>query len=145
MREDHVAGRSPRSKPAREDQRHHSVEHSPPPDGPTYITDAELVARIDRVSDLDRRWFERHPRRAYRIRRMVDGEHLDLVCPPGKLALTLVKQVRPGFRTRAPLWAVRWPCSCDECLAEIWELCTPSSFRDTLVSAAAAMMREHRA
>jgi hypothetical protein len=75
---------------------------------------------------------------------MIDGEHLEVVCPPGKLALTLVKQVRPGFRTRAPLWVMRWPCSCDACLEEIRERCTPAGFGEALVHVAAVAMRASR-
>ena len=140
-REDHVAGRSPRSKPAREDRQQYSAEAWPSPDGPTYITEPALVALIDRASDLDRAWFERHPGRAYRIRPEIAGEHLEAVCPPGRLALTLVKQVRPGLRMRAPLWTKRRPCSCDACLDALWERVTPGKFRELFMDMAAAAIR----
>jgi hypothetical protein len=145
MHEDHVAGRGANPGPAREDRRQNSADPAPSPDEPTYINDPALVALIDRASELDRAWFERHPGRAYRIRPEIAGEHLDAVCPRDRLAMTLVKQVRPGLRMRAPLWATRRPCSCDACLEQIWERITPAGFRDVLVTMAAVAMREWQA
>src|SRR5215203_4270034 len=81
--------------------------------------DPKILAAVDRASDLDRTWFTRHPDRAYRLRAALPNEH-------------------PGSRARLPMWAVRAPCGCEDCLGAIWDQHAPDSFKRTLVDIAAA-------
>jgi hypothetical protein len=66
--------------------------------------------RIDLISDADRRYFERFPRRRHRVRvagrveleedRILLGRARSL--PPGRQLYTAVRNVRPGLRLRRP-------------------------------------------
>lgn len=66
----------------------------------------ELGARVDRELDDDRRFFERHPHRNYRLRRIFPAEYEEFAVrsggalPPRDMAFVAVEQVRPGARLR---------------------------------------------
>lgn len=75
----------------------------------------QLQGAVDRITDGDRRFFERHPERNYRLRasgkaeveilKVTEGaERIKLV--PGARYYTVVKQVVPGSRIRRfiPNW-----------------------------------------
>jgi hypothetical protein len=53
----------------------------------------------------DMLWFQQNPTRAHRCRRAFDGEWEAVQLPPGYTLVTLVRQVRPGLRLRAP-WSL---------------------------------------
>jgi hypothetical protein len=48
----------------------------------------------------DRPWFERHPDRRYRVRKMTRNEMIAVGTPPSGVAYAVVKQLRPGARIR---------------------------------------------
>lgn len=108
-----------------------------------YITDPAIVAAVDRASELDRAWFKRHPSRAYRVRRMIPGEHLPVALsygPPDWPVYTLVKQVTPGCRMRVPFKFRQTPASSESCLAAIWERCASERTKRIALDMAAAML-----
>ena len=53
--------------------------------------------------DDDRKWFERNPRRAHRVRPPFPGEYDAEAAetPPGHVLIVLVRQVEPGRRIRS--------------------------------------------
>src|SRR4051812_8116939 len=87
--------------------------------------DPKILAAVDRA------WFTRHPDRAYRLRAALPNEHPGPPLPKGARLLTLVKQISPGSRARLPMWAVRAPYGCDDCLGAIWDQHAPDSFKRT--------------
>jgi hypothetical protein len=80
---------------------------------------------LEKASESDRRWFERHPHRGWRLRKSIFGEKIRLVDPleppQGFTRWTVVKQIEPGFRVRAfcvgPIDAV--PVESDDPIAEL--------------------------
>jgi hypothetical protein len=70
------------------------------------LSDADLLLRVHRELDADRRYFCRHPHRQYRIRRTYQAEFEHLrrdgaeTPPPGKRHYTAVRQVCRGYRAR---------------------------------------------
>ena len=61
----------------------------------------ELASALFKAEgERDREWFERHPARNYRVRRMTRGEMIFLGTPPGAVAYCAVRQLEPGARIR---------------------------------------------
>jgi hypothetical protein len=68
----------------------------------------EVSAAIDRISENDREWFERHPGVDERIRLAAYGEFwptFDSV----NVKYVIVRQVMPGFRLRLPVVRIHRP------------------------------------
>jgi hypothetical protein len=71
----------------------------------------KLVNRLDRVTEGDRLFFERHRHRSHRLRRagqveieeesILRGSRVEL--PTGAAWFTIVKQLSPGMRARVPV------------------------------------------
>jgi len=64
-------------------------------------------AAVDRASEYDRLWFEKHPGAASYVRRRIVGEFSrmeieDLRWPMDKYPLVEVTQIEPGLRARRP-------------------------------------------
>ena len=70
------------------------------------LSDDEVLQRMDRELDADRRYFRRRPHRHYRVRRTFPAEFEQLrrrgalVPPEGKRHFTVVHQFYPGCRAR---------------------------------------------
>jgi hypothetical protein len=95
--------------------------------------------------DLAAAWFRRHPGRAHRVRRFVDGELPGAVFPAGLAVYVIEKRVAPGCLLNMALWASRQPCGCEGCAAELWRrLATPRVREMEIEAAAAAMPRAGR-
>lgn len=83
----------------------------PPPDIAKRIED--LTPAVERELDGDRRFFERRPRRSYRVRRGYMREtECFVIASPGQLSLqpsralfVAVYQIEPGLRLRHPFTA----------------------------------------
>lgn len=60
------------------------------------------------ASEDDRLWFEKNPKRRFRLRLAVDGEWAapPPTLPVGARLYSAVHQVAPGARMRRPVWAV---------------------------------------
>ena len=94
----------------------------------------------ERAFELDRKWFERHPDRAYHLRRPVPGE-IDASCSlPGVEPLVLVKQVIPDFYCRALLSVTKPLCDCDRCLGTLWERLAPAESQSFAIEMAAVWL-----
>ena len=70
----------------------------------------ELAPRVDKILDTDRRFFERHPERRFRVRLASEPEveSIDILSggsflppPPGGRWFVLVNQIGPGVRGRS--------------------------------------------
>lgn len=66
----------------------------------------KLADRVDRVTESDRRFFERFPQRQYRFRPAGQAEIESLNVagdswPPGASLCTVVRNIAPGMRARA--------------------------------------------
>ena len=113
-----------------------SARHTEPP----VITDSAILAIVERESELDRVWFLRHPDRAHRVRRLIQGEPpVDIAPLP---AYVVVKQVAPGLRMKAAFYGTHEPCDCEDCAADLWVKFAPAKFQAMAVEAAAIMLRK---
>ena len=111
--------------------------------GPPVTTDPKTEAALERANKLDRAWFERHPERAHRVRRLVPGEPLCEDTPPPMAALTayvVVKQIAPGLRVRAAFRGTRRPCDCEACSSDLWLKFSPPELQALAIEAAAIML-----
>jgi hypothetical protein len=63
----------------------------------------------DRASELDRLFFERNPKRSYRLRPARAGEVPGLTIPPQGWAYVAVRQIQPGVRVRIPVHLPDFP------------------------------------
>jgi len=68
----------------------------------------EVSAAIDRISENDREWFERHPGVDERIRLAAYGEFWPTF-DSASVLYVIVMQVRPGFRLRVPVIRLHLP------------------------------------
>lgn len=72
----------------------------------TYPPTAAQKEAIKLASESDRRWFVAHPERNHRLRRAVFAE---APAHPDLLTFVLVKQIEPGVRARAVIYAASVP------------------------------------
>ena len=89
------------------------------------------AADIDHITAEDRRWFERHPERRFRIRRMAAAEIGSAEAiqalkplPQGTARFTLVRKVTDNFRLRCFIHGPAHKSgaeACDEVAAALWE------------------------
>jgi hypothetical protein len=136
------AGGVPRPRPAGEDARGNSAAK---PETPV-ITDPVVAAMVERIADLDRAWFKRHPDRAHRVRRMMPNEFPGTV-PDGPLAwpvFVIVKQITPGTRMRSAFRGTRTPCGCESCTADLWERFASEQTKRIAHDIATIMLRHGR-
>jgi hypothetical protein len=66
----------------------------------------KLADKVDRITDSDRRFFERFPNRQHRVRPAGQAEIETLNAagdnwPPGASLCTVVRNIAPGIRARA--------------------------------------------
>ena len=94
----------------------------------------------EQAFELDRKWFEHHPDRAYHLRRPVPGEIVASCSLPGVEPLVLVKHVIPGFWIRLSCLPPQTPCSCDRCLGKLWVRLAPAEIQSLAVEMAAAWL-----
>jgi hypothetical protein len=126
--ENPVAGAALAGRPAGEDARRTSActSHTP--------------VAVERAAKLDANWFRRHPARAHRVRRLINGEGLtgpeQSRGPAGWSVFVVVKQVVPGIRLRLAFRGSRSPCSCEACAANLWRQAAPDRFKSAAVEIA---------
>jgi hypothetical protein len=88
-----------KSKAKRQRRQNSPIVVTPPP---------EIAAAIDRMSQSDREWFERHPGAEERIRLAAPHEFWPNF-DSAVVRYVIVRQVRPGFRLRFPIVRLHRP------------------------------------
>lgn len=78
------------------------------------IQAGSVAESVDRVTEADRRWFERRPHRSHRIRLMARSEGVQRAAvldrdrlpepPEGYELAVVVRRLAPGFRVRVNLY-----------------------------------------
>ena len=79
-------------------------------------------AAMDRASEADREWFERHPGREYHVRPFVPGELPVHGIPGDGRWIIAVRSVRPGMRVRLPLFVRYMPPDDEDVAAAVFRV-----------------------
>lgn len=115
-----------------------------------------FAAGVDHITAEDRRWFEQHPGRRFRIRRMAAAEIGTAEAagglnplPAGAARFTLVRKVTPNLRTRIFIHGPAHKSGAEaseELAAALWDTHldrSPSAQRTERMLAAAMMAQDH--
>ena len=105
------------------------------------ITDPAIAAIGGRAKELGRRWFLRHPSRAYRLRPSLRYEFPGTSYPASAEPLTLAKPITLGRRRRAPSYARRRLYGWEACVADLWERLGSDGIQRVALDMAAIMVR----